>query len=132
MNRMKSSQIIMPNTAEPPTAAPLMRNPEVCSVSTMRKITARNTGAPSSRPRKTERLDHSICPSDRSKTRIAEAKTDTEVRGAECEVRGAESEVRGAGGEVGGAESEVRGAECEMLGAEGAVRGASSLMPSPD
>ena len=40
MNRMYSSQIIMPKIAGPPTGAPLTRKPDVCSVSTMRSATA--------------------------------------------------------------------------------------------
>src|SRR5215510_3067503 len=35
----------------------------------MRKAIARITGPPSSTPRNTERRDHSICPSDKSKMR---------------------------------------------------------------
>src|SRR3954469_13042584 len=98
MKRMNSSQIIMPNTAEPPTAAPLIRKPDECSVSTMRTRTASSTGAPSSRPRNTERRDHRIWPGERWKRGTADAQTEGEVRGALPDTRGAGCEAPDAPG----------------------------------
>src|SRR5438067_6721462 len=70
----------MPNRAGPATRAPLIdsRQNGVVAV-TIRIAAASATGPPSSKPRNTDRRDHSIWPSDRSKTRSDAASADWEL-----------------------------------------------------
>src|ERR1700704_1333648 len=63
-----------PKIDAPAAFAPLIWNPDAYSVATTRRATARKTGPPRSRPRKTDRRDHNIWPSDKSNTRIADEK----------------------------------------------------------
>jgi hypothetical protein len=65
--------MIMPKMVAPPTAAPLMRKAPRLVLVRMAMSAARTTGPPSRIPRNTDRRDHSIWPSDRSKMRSAEA-----------------------------------------------------------
>src|SRR5712671_5408467 len=83
-----------PKIDAPAAFAPLIWKPDAYSVATARSATARKTGPPRSRPRKTDRRDHNIWPSDRSNTRIADENTGG-VRGSGFGVRGSEPGVRG-------------------------------------
>src|ERR1700722_19439827 len=75
MKRMYSSQIITPKRAGPPIRTPLIRGKAAgCSVAVNRVMAAITTGPPTSTARNTERRDHSIWPSDRSKIRIEDAR----------------------------------------------------------
>src|SRR5688572_21621250 len=72
MNRMYMSQIINPKSADP-----LRRSPLICgsaagsAIAAKRMRPANATGAAARSARNTERRDHSICPSDKSKMRTA-------------------------------------------------------------
>jgi hypothetical protein len=75
MKRMYSHQIIRPNSAGPPTRAPLISGSAAGSTTSANRMKpASTTGAPATSARKTERRDHSIWPSDRSKMRSADGK----------------------------------------------------------
>src|SRR5271167_1905242 len=75
MKRMYSSQIITPKRAGPPIRTPLIRGKAAgCSVAANRIMAAIITGPPTSTARNTERRDHNIWPSDRSKIRTDDAR----------------------------------------------------------
>ena len=75
MNRTYSSQIIIPKIAAPPTRAPLIADDPTGAAADGRRTTTRQQHGAAERaaPRNTDRRDHSICPSDRSKIRNADA-----------------------------------------------------------
>ncbi len=76
MNRTKSTQIIMPNIAPPPTRAPLTRKAGIPLAWSRRTTTARMTGPPTTSAMKMVRFDQSISPSESSKTRVEAAMND--------------------------------------------------------
>src|SRR5262244_1677851 len=77
MNRTYRSHIIMPKIEGPPTNAPLtLRDEPGTTAATMRTVAASTTGPPTTSARKIDRRDHNICPSDRSKIRLAEPMND--------------------------------------------------------
>ncbi len=71
---MKNAHIISPNTVGPFAAVLLTRSGAPASMST-RKISEITTGRPTTSAMKTVRRDHSISPSERSNTRMAEERT---------------------------------------------------------
>ena len=67
---MYKSQMIRPKITDPVIGAPLIiGNPRPATVATARTAAASSTGPAATTPRKTLRRDHSIWPSDKSKTR---------------------------------------------------------------
>ena len=70
MKRRKMNEIISPKMAGPPTRMlPSLTFRRTPGASNVRKMIAINTGPPTTNPRNTVRRDHSISPSERSKTR---------------------------------------------------------------
>ena len=80
MKRRNSIHIITPKMPKPATRWPLTRSADMPNNSTALTISASSTGPPTTSAMKIVRRDHSISPSERSKTRREASRNDIRAR----------------------------------------------------